>query len=277
MGVRVHFPSLRLDEVPLDVIDMMKERIKTLTFGIEAGTERLRRRIGKPLTDDDIAERVEAIAGMKSFHFKFYFMVGTAGRRAARDVEAIIDLVRHIQHLSGEDGQQQGRVGTVTVHASPFVPKAATPFQWLAMNDMKELKEKMSILKRGLGKAANTRFTHESVKYSLLQGALARGDRRLGEVIARLAERQTLARITRESPINLNFYVTRERRRHEIFPWDFIGATAGKDRLWRRLRACLGECGGVRPGLMIWKGNRAGPPGQATPVAGQGGKKMRTA
>src|SRR5208337_3002906 len=205
MDVKVHLPSLRLDEVPLEVIDMIKTTIRTLTFGIEAGSERLRRCIGKPVSDADIADRVEAIAEIASFHFKFYFMVGLPDERR-EDVDAIVDLVKHILHLLVKKGRKKGRIGTVTVHASPFVPKAATPFQWLAMDDMGELKEKIALLKRGLGRVANTHFTHESVKYSFLQGVFARGDRRLKDIIVRASEGETLTTIMRESPVNLNFY-----------------------------------------------------------------------
>ncbi len=239
MGVRVHLPSLRLDEIPLEVIDMIKKTIKTLTFGIEAGTERLRRCIGKPVSDADIADRISAIAEMASFHFKFYFMVGLPGERR-EDIDAIVDLVKHILHLLVKKGSKKGRIGTVTVHASPFVPKAATPFQWLAMDEMKVLKEKMSILKRGLGKVPNTHFTHDSVKYSFLQGVFARGDRRLKDVILRLAQGETLARVMRESPLNLAFYATRERRQDELFPWDFIGGRTEKETLRRKAGSCLG-------------------------------------
>ncbi len=238
MGVKVHLPSLRLDEVDLDVIDMIKGTIKTLTFGIEAGTERLRMRIGKPVSDADILDRIEAIAEMASFHFKFYFMVGLPGE-SREDVDAIAELVKHILHLLVKKGSKKGRIGTVTVHASPFVPKAATPFQWLAMDEMRELKEKMSILKRGLGKVANTHFTHESIKYSFLQGVFARGDRRLRDVIVRFAQGETLAAVMRESPLNLGFYATRSRREDELFPWDFIGGKAEKERLRRKASSCL--------------------------------------
>jgi radical SAM superfamily enzyme YgiQ (UPF0313 family) len=241
-GVKVHLPSLRLDEVPLEVIDAIKETVKTLTFGIEAATEDLRRCMGKAVTDKDIFDRIEAIAEIKSFHFKFYFMVGLP-REGRRDVEAIVDLVKHVLHLLVKKGSKKGRIGTITVHASPFVPKAATPFQWLPLDDMRELKEKISLLKRGLGKVANTHFTHESVKYSFLQGVFARGDRRLMDVIVRASEGETLTTIMRESPVNLNFYATRERRKEEVLPWDFIGTAAEKERLYRRLRSCLSGAG----------------------------------
>ena len=227
-GVRVHLPSLRLDEVPLEVIDLLKESIKTLTFGIEAATEDLRRCLGKPLSDREIFERIEAMADLKSFHFKFYFMIGLPGERRD-DVEAIVALIKHILHLLVKKGSKKWRIGSITVHVSPFVPKAATPFQWLPMEDMSDTKEKISILKRELGKVANTYFTHESAKHSFVQGAFARGDRRLKDILLRFSRGENLTKIMKESPLNLNFYATRERGRDEVFPWDFIGDRREKE------------------------------------------------
>jgi hypothetical protein len=107
------------------------------------------------------------------------------------------------------------------------------------MEDSRELKEKITLLKRELGKVANTHFTHESLKYSFLQGVLARGDRRLRDVIVELSKGTSLATLMRESPVNLNFYASRERDPKEIFPWDFIGDDANKQFLRRRMEACL--------------------------------------
>ncbi len=237
-GLKVHLPSLRLDEVPLEVIRLLKDSIRTLTFGIEAAGERLRCCIGKPISDQEIYDRIEAIADIRSFHFKFYFMVGLPGE-SREDVEAIGAFIRRILHVLVKRGSAKGRIGSITVHASPFVPKASTPFQWMAMNDMRELKEKIAILKRELGKVPNTHFTHESVKYSFLQGVFARGDRRVKDVILDLSEGKNLTRIMRESPINLNFYATRERAKDEIFPWDFIKGRTHKTALYQRAQSCL--------------------------------------
>jgi len=239
-GIRPHLPSLRMDEVPFEVIELVSEEVKTLTFGIEAAAERLRRLIGKPLTDQDIYERIEAIMAVKSFHLKLYFMIGLYGE-CLEDVEKIVEMAKHIMHLMIRQGAKRGTVGSITVHASPFVPKAATPFQWLPMDDVGSLKEKLTVLKRGLGRAANTYFTHESVKYSFLQGALARGDRRVQEIILLLAGGASLAKVQRESLINLNFYVTRERAPDERFPWDFITGKKEKARLRKQLDAALAK------------------------------------
>lgn len=219
----------------LEIIDLIKDEVKTLTFGVEAGTERLRSLLGKPVTDEDLYAKIEAIAGLKPFHFKLYFMIGVY-TETTEDVEAIITLAKHAMHLMIKEGAKRGTVGSITVHVSPFVSKAATPFQWLPMADQKDLKEKINLLRRGLARVANTYFTHESVKYSFLQAVFSRGDRRLKGVIAKLAEEdQNLTRIMRESPINLNFYATRARSKEEIFPWDFIKGVQSKKRLYKRL------------------------------------------
>ena len=237
---RVHLPSLRVDQVPIEVIELVRDEVRTLTFGVEAASERLRRFIGKPLTDQEIYERIESIMAIKSFHLKLYFMVGLPGEHAG-EVERIVDMAKHIMHLMIRQGAKRGTVGSITIHASPFVPKAATPFQWLPMEEGRVLKDKLAALKRGLGKAPNTFFTHESVKYSFLQGAFARGDRRVLEVILRLSAEGNLARVQRESPLNLNFYVTRERTSDEMFPWDFITGQEEKARLRRQLDAALAQ------------------------------------
>lgn len=237
-NMRVHLPSLRVDQVPLEVIELVRDEVRTLTFGVEAASMRLRRFIGKPLTDEDIYERIERIMAIKSFHLKLYFMVGLPGEQS-EEVERITDMAKHIMHLMIRQGAKRGTVGSITVHASPFVPKAATPFQWLPMEESRALKDKLAVLKRGLGKAANTFFTHESVKYGFLQGALARGDRRVLEVILRLSAEGNLARVQRESPLNLNFYVTRDRAPEEVFPWDFITGQKEKARLRKQLDGAL--------------------------------------
>jgi radical SAM superfamily enzyme YgiQ (UPF0313 family) len=220
-GKRVHFPSLRLDEIPLSIIEVMRNEIKTLTFGIEAGTERLRVIIGKPLSDQEIYDKLSAILKIKPFNLKLYFMIGLPGE-TMDDIEAIVELVKHVKHIMVKEGARRGFVGSVTVHASPFVPKPSTPFQRLPMNDMGELKDKINRLKSAFGKVDNTYFTHESVKYSFVQAVFARGDRRLKDVILKFADGVSLNSIMKDSAINLNFYALRERGKDEIMPWDFI-------------------------------------------------------
>ena len=237
-GIRVHLPSLRLDMVPLRLIELIKDEVKTLTFGIEAATERLRRSIGKIMTDEEILSRIDEIVAMKSFNLKLYFMAGLYSEEQD-DIEKIPELVKKIRHVMIKQGAPRGALGNITVHVSPFVPKPVTPSQWLPMADMDELKRKVSWLRQAFGKIDNTFFTHESVKFSFLQGVFARGDRRISETIVRLARGESFTRVIKESPINPGFYALRERRRDETFPWDFIHGTIPKETLLKRLQSSL--------------------------------------
>jgi radical SAM superfamily enzyme YgiQ (UPF0313 family) len=237
-GKHVHLPSLRVDEVTTELIELIQDEVKTLTFGIEAGSERLRRFIGKPLSDDAIYEKLEAILSMKPFNLKLYFMIGLYGEEK-KDLEDILNMVKHIHHIMVKTGAPKGFMGSITVHVSPFVPKAFTPFQWLPMEEMDILKDKITWLKKGFANVGNTYFTHESVKYSVIQGILARGDRRVGDAILRFARGDNFSKVMRESLLNLNFYVLRERGKEELFPWDFIKGRQKKEALWKRLSTQL--------------------------------------
>ncbi len=233
-GKRIHLPSLRIDKVPLSCIELIKDEVKTLTFGIEAGTEALRRFVGKPMTDQEIIERIGEIIDIKPFNLKLYFMVGLPGE-TKKDIDSIPELAKRIKHVMVKKGAKKGAVGSITVHASPFVPKPSTPFQWLPMDDTTALKEKIGSLRKAFGTIDNTFFTHESIKHSFIQGIFARGDRRIAGTVLALSSGETIAKVVRESPVNLNFYALRERKRDEIFPWDFIEGTTSKATLYKRL------------------------------------------
>lgn len=235
-GIGVHLPSLRLDEVPLSLIRLIQDNVKTLTFGLEAATERLRRFIGKPITDEEILYRIDTIMAMQSFNLKLYFMIGLY-EEEQDDIEKIPELTKRIRHVMIKHGGPRGALGNITVHVSPFVPKPATPFQWLPMADMETLKKKMAWLRMAFRKIDNTFFTHESVKFSFLQGAFARGDRRVSEAVVRFARGENLTSMTKESTVNLGFYTLRERPYDEILPWDFIEGIRAKESLLKRLNS----------------------------------------
>lgn len=121
-GKHIHLPSLRVDETTTQLVELIQDEIKTLTFGIEAGSERLRKFIGKPLTDDEIYEKLETILVIKPFNLKLYFMIGLYGEDK-KDLEDIISMVKHIHHIMVKTGAPKGIMGSITVHVSPFVPQ----------------------------------------------------------------------------------------------------------------------------------------------------------
>jgi radical SAM superfamily enzyme YgiQ (UPF0313 family) len=243
-GKNIHLPSMRVDEIPLELISLMKDAIKTLTFGIEAATEKLRRCIGKSFSNEEIFEKIDAILDVKPFNLKLYFMIGLYGEDQS-DIEAIPDLTKKIKHIMIKRGAKRGFVGSITVHVSPFVPKPFTPFQWLPMDDMESLKKKINRLKAAFGKIDNAYFTHESVKFSFLQAVFARGDRNVHDTVLKFAAGDNLSKVINESPVNLNFYALRERGETELLPWDFIKGNTSKELLWRRLKSALKQLSSV--------------------------------
>jgi radical SAM superfamily enzyme YgiQ (UPF0313 family) len=239
-GKRIHLPSLRIDEVPVSCVELIKDEVKTLTFGIEAGTEALRRFIGKPMTDKEIIDRIGEIIDIKPFNLKLYFMVGLYGE-TKEDIDSIPELTKRIKHVMVKKGAKKGVVGSITVHVSPFVPKPFTPFQWLPMDDTASLKEKVGLLRKAFGTIDNTFFTHESIKHSFIQGVFARGDRRIAGTVLKLSSGETIGKVIKESPINLNFYALRERKKDELFPWDFIAGSTSRAALYKRLTRSLAQ------------------------------------
>jgi hypothetical protein len=105
----------------------------------------------------------------------------------------------------------------------PFVPKAGTPFQWLAMSPEEVLSDRIKRIKNGLaGSGIDVRT--ESVAWSLVQGVLSRGDERLGSVLA-VMSRNSLAewrRILRANNLNADSYVHREIPTDEPLPWSVV-------------------------------------------------------
>ena len=70
----------------------------------------------------------------------------------------------------------------INLSVNAFVPKPFTPFQWQGMEDLKTLRQKLDFLKINLDK----RFINlkwNNLELSFVEGALARGDRKIGQAI----------------------------------------------------------------------------------------------
>ncbi|MHB8767135.1 MAG: TIGR03960 family B12-binding radical SAM protein, partial [Deferrisomatales bacterium] len=174
--VSVSLPSLRVDSLEPRLLEEVGRVRKTgFTVAPEAGSARLRAVVNKNITEDDVLTAAEKVfsAGWKGL--KLYFMVGLP-TETREDWQAIADLARKVARKV-----PQGR-GRVTVSASNFVPKPHTPFQWCRQADAEELREAHEFLKGELrDKRIDLRW-HDA-RMSTLEGAFARGDRRLGAVV----------------------------------------------------------------------------------------------
>ncbi len=174
--VAVSLPSLRVDSLDGRLLEEIRRVRKTgFTLAPEAGTERLRRVINKNVTEAEIFGAVHKVfaAGWKSL--KLYFMIGLP-TETDEDREAIVDMVRRIARAV-----PRGR-GRLAVSLSSFVPKPHTPFQWARQLGAAEIEEAQVFFRERL-RARSLELKWHDARMSVLEGVLARGDRRLGAAI----------------------------------------------------------------------------------------------
>ena len=173
--ISVSLPSLRVDTFSVNLAKMIQTVRKTgFTFAPEAGTQKMRDVINKGVTEEDLIETVTGAfkAGWK--RIKLYFMIGLPEETDA-DVIGIADLGKKILAL----GKSLGIRGlTITISVSSFVPKPFTPFQWFGQNSQSELERKQRLLREHI-QGKGLKFNYHSAPTSVLEGMLARGDRRL--------------------------------------------------------------------------------------------------
>ena len=229
--LKLSLPSLRIDSTSVRLMDLLASGKKGgLTFAPETGSERLRRVINKSVSEEELLQTMSTAAEGEWNGVKLYFMLGLP-TETFDDVEAIAQLVHS---LCRAGRKPKGRPFQVKVSASAFVPKAHTPFQWVAQNSEEELQAKIEVLRRGL-KRSGVRFSWQEPRMSLLEGVLARGDRRLAKAIYRAwqlgctfdawSERfdyEKWLRAFADSGLDPSFYANRERPRDELFPWAHI-------------------------------------------------------
>jgi len=253
--VNITLPSLRIESFSEELMDVLQQLSPSggFTLAPEAGTERLRNIINKPLSDAELMETVRSVFqhGWKSL--KLYFMIGHPQETQA-DVTAIAELCKAVL--------QEGRRlvgGRARVHAgiSTFIPKPHTPFQWAPFNELESIQTKIGLLQDGI-RGSKIKLSWNDPQASLLEAWLSRGDRRLAEVIHQAW--QNGARFDawgdqfRMEPwqaafatcdVDPDFYSTRERDLDEILPWDHINAGVRKPFLVKDYQWSL--AGKVRP------------------------------
>ena len=268
--INISLPSLRIDAFSLDVMGKVQDvRKSSLTFAPEAGSQRLRDVINKGLTEEVILNGAgQAFEGGWN-RVKLYFMLGHP-TETEEDMKGIAWLAEKIAERYYEVPKEK-RNGKcqIVVSTSFFVPKPFTPFQWAQMCTKEEFLHRAYIVNHEIKDQLNKK----SIKYNwheadvtILEGVLARGDRKVAKVIKKAYEKGCLfdswtegfknelwMEAFAECGVDIDFYTIRKRELDEVFPWDFIdiGVTrAFLEREWKKAHEetvtpnCRMQCSG---------------------------------
>ncbi|MBE6013946.1 MAG: TIGR03960 family B12-binding radical SAM protein [Lachnospiraceae bacterium] len=258
-GVNISLPSLRVDNFSLDVMGKVQDVKKSsLTFAPEAGTQRLRDVINKGLTQEDIiGGATESFKGGWS-KVKLYFMLGLP-TETEEDMKGIPILANEIAKAYYDTVPKDQRKGKcqITISTSFFVPKPFTPFQWAVMYSPEEYLRRAHIVNDTMKEQLNRkslRYNWHEADLTVLEGILARGDRKVGQAIYNAYKKGCMfdswsetfdyekwCEAFEEAGIDMDFYTTRTRTEDEIFPWDFIDIGVTKKFLLNEWKKGLAE------------------------------------
>lgn len=257
--VNISLPSLRIDAFSLDIMKKVQDIKKSsLTFAPEAGSQRLRNVINKGLTVDNILNGAQQAFEGGWNKVKLYFMLGLP-TETEEDMRAIPELANEIAKLYYETVPKEKRQGKcqITMSTSFFVPKPFTPFQWAQMYDPEDYLGRAKIVNDHM----KAQHNHKSLRYNwheayitVLEGILARGDRKVADAIKYVYEHggfydawaeyfdyDRWLEAFKECGIDPDFYTKRLRADDEVFPWDFIDAGVTKEFMLREWKTALGE------------------------------------
>ena len=237
-GGKLGIGSLRADSLDAELAGLLAQGgVKTVALAPEAGSEWLRRVINKGLTEEDLAQAAVALAQAEIDQLRLYFMVGLP-TETLDDVREIARLTKYLQHRVIKDSRGQNKFRQLTLSVASFVPKPWTPFQWVPLAEVKELKQRQKLIRQELGGVKEVRVHTDLPKWAYTQALLARGDRRVGDMLL-LAQEHGWPKALRKSPVNPDFFVHRERHPEELFPWDFLDHGLQKENLWEEYQLAL--------------------------------------
>ncbi|MBU3172797.1 TIGR03960 family B12-binding radical SAM protein [Clostridium estertheticum] len=242
--VSVSLPSIRINSFSVDLIKEIQKVKKTgITFAPEAGTQRMRDIINKGVTEEQVLEAVSSVFASGWSAIKLYFMVGLP-YETLEDVRGIAELSDKVAGEYFKIPKETRKRGLrVTTSTAIFVPKPFTPFQWVPQSRMEDVVEKIKAVKYAIKSKAVTYNYHESI-VSYLEAVMARGDRRICDVIIKAFEKgakfdgwgeyfnfEIWKEAMQECGVSGDFYAYRARSYDEVLPWDFIDIGVNKEYL----------------------------------------------
>ena len=252
--IALSLPSLRLDsDLKATLEETQKVRKSSLTYAMEAGTQRLRDVINKGITEENLVSSVSDAFASGWSSVKLYFMFGLP-TETFEDLDGIADLANKVVRKYFETPKHIRAKGLrVNCSASCFVPKAFTPFQWEPQDTIEQFQEKQKHLCR-IMHIKGVEFNWHEPQVSFLEAVFARGDRRTADALEaawRLGCRfdgwtdqfkfDKWMEAFEQTGVDPKFYANRRREKDELLPWAFIDAGVTQEFLWRERERAVCE------------------------------------
>lgn len=253
-NISVSLPSLRVDNFSKELLEKVKKVKKSgLTFAPEAGTQRLRDVINKNVTEDEIMRTCLTAFQGGYTSVKLYFMLGLP-TETDDDLRGILELGQRIVNLFyNMENRPKGKSVNVSISVSTFVPKPFTPFQYEPQDTLLEVERKQKLLIESQTTKKISLSWHDS-KTSILEGAFARGDRRLCAVLleafklgckfdgwGECFDFEKWQQAFKNSGVDMNFYNARKREYDEILPWSHLDYAVSSNFLINENKLAHGE------------------------------------
>ena len=228
-GGKVAIGSLRLDRITPELVRLLQESgTQTVSLAPEAGSQCLRDFMGKGISENDIFRAVAMLCEEGIANIRLYFMVGLPTEED-EDIDAIVELVKKIKELADEHSPEGRPFKRLTLSINQFIPKAATPWQHYPLTDTNQVKKRVRTIADSFRRESAIRVIHDQPKWNYIQALLSLGDRRVGAIL--LAQHQNggnWPKALKESRLDPDFFVYRQKHPAEILPWDFIDTGTSK-------------------------------------------------
>ncbi len=230
-GYEISLASIRADRITSYLVNILERgKVKSFTIAPEAGSERLRRSIGKGMDDDTLRNVVTLLKDISLDVLKLYFLIGLPEEND-NDVKSIVSLVRELSDLFFSKNRKR----KIRLSVNAFIPKPFTEFQWHPMANESMLREKRKMIEQEFRKEKNVILSPKSARNEILQGVLSLGDDEVGLAIRdSIVNRVTWKRAVKNRGIDVQSLVHQKRSLHTHLPWDFIQDTIPKKILWER-------------------------------------------